>query len=67
MSPTQRVGQHAAAGAGAVGAAAEQIGAAGERQVEEALVLERLAEDHVEHGPVARVRQRVDRADATCR
>src|SRR3954471_5352679 len=46
---------HAAARAGAVGAAAEQVGAAGECLLEEALVLERLAEDHVEHRAVAGV------------
>ena len=44
-----RVGQHSAAGAGAVGAAAEEVGPAGQRLLEEALVLERFAEDDVQH------------------
>ena len=50
-----------------LGAAAEQIVAAGERLVEEALVLERLAEDHVQHASGGARSAARRSAAATCR
>ena len=50
-------GKHGALGAGAVGPPAEEVGAAGQRLLEDPLMLECFAEDHVQHGPVSGVRQ----------
>ncbi len=58
LDPPRR--QDVALRAGAVGAAAEDVGPAGERLFEHALVLEGLAEDHAQQRAVTGVRQRVD-------
>ena len=60
MSPTQREASTPPPVPAPSARRPSKIGAAGEGQVEEAQVLERLPDDHVEHGPVARVRKRVD-------
>src|SRR5215218_8070770 len=51
--------QHPAAGAGAVGAAAEQIRSAGDRLLEEPLVFDRLTQNHAQQAAMAGVGQRV--------
>jgi hypothetical protein len=49
--------EHAAAGAGAIGAAAEQVLPTGNRLLEEPLVFEGFAEDHAEHAQMPRIRE----------
>ena len=67
QSPSQRVAMTDAAPCGGVGATAEQILTSGDGLLEEALVLEHLAEHHAQHAAVPGVADLLDTIASTSR